>query len=448
MTGPAPLDWSLRHIADLVGGRVVGDPETRIGAVTTDSREDVSGTLFVALRGDRFDGHDFAAAALEGGAEAVLVDEGFGGDAEPRVVVDETMRALLALAVARRGELDIPVIALTGSSGKTSTKDLVAGGIAGSWASPRSFNNEIGVPLTVLGTPPGATALVLEVGSRGPGHIASLAAAVRPDVSIVTNLGVAHLEMFGSTEVLADSKYELIGMLDPTGTAVIPVDEPRLRRGTPARVITFGGPGADVAVSNLELDDAGYPTFDLIVDGVDRRVSLSVAGSHQALNAAAAVAAAVAIGHPVATFIAGMETARGSAWRMDVHRGRYTVVNDAYNANPASMRAAIDSVAAMPATRRIAVFGPMRELGAISQEAHRDIGAHAVAAGFDRVIVVGPDPGYGSGAGDRVTNAVDLREATDTLRAVVEPGDVVLVKASRAAGLERLALQLAEDATA
>lgn len=131
---------------------------------------------------------------------------------------------------------------------------------------------------------------------------------------------------------------------------------------------------------------------------------------------------------------------------MDVHRGRYTVVNDAYNANPASMRAAIDSVAAMPATRRIAVFGPMRELGAISQEAHRDIGAHAVAAGFDRVIVVGPDPGYGSGAGDRVTNAVDLREATDTLRAVVEPGDVVLVKASRASGLERLAIDLAEEA--
>ena len=444
---PEPdLGWTLDEVAAITAGKVVGAGGARVSEVTTDSRAVAARALFVALRGERHDGHAFARAAIAAGAVGVVVDESFDGDIEPRIVVSDTEQALLALAARRRSELRVPVIAITGSSGKTSTKDLVAAGIEGSWASPRSYNNEIGVPLTILGTPEGTSALVVEVGSRGPGHIAALAPAIRPDVSIVTNLGVAHLEMFGSEEVLARSKSELIAMLGPHGTAVVPHGEDRLAFGAVGRRMTFGFAGGDVRVSGLESDAQGRPTFDVVVDGERRRVALSVAGSHQALNAAAAVASAVALGMDVDAFIAGMSSSTGSDWRMDVHDGRFTVVNDAYNANPQSVRSALDTVAAMRGGRKVAVLGPMRELGPVCQRAHLEMGAHAAAVGFHRIIVVGPDHGYVLGAPEIVVNAADLPEAADTLRAIVEPGDVVLVKASRASGLERLALDLAEDA--
>jgi UDP-N-acetylmuramoyl-tripeptide--D-alanyl-D-alanine ligase len=440
------LGWTLDEVAAVTAGHVVGASSARISSVTTDSRMVGERSLFVAIRGERFDGNDFAGGAIDSGAAGAIVDESFEGDLEPRIVVSDTERALLALAAHRRSELTMPVIAITGSSGKTSTKDLVAAGIEGSWASPRSYNNEIGVPLTILGAPDDATALVVEVGSRGPGHIAALAPAIRPDVSIVTNLGVAHLEMFGSEEVLARAKSELITMIGPRGTAIVPYGEERLTNTGVGRRITFGQGQADVRVGGVVSDAQGRPTFDVDVDGAHRRVALSVSGSHQVLNAAAAIAAAVALGRDVDSFIAGMSESAGPDWRMDVHHGRFTVVNDAYNANPASVRSALDTVAAMPARRRIAVLGPMRELGPICQHAHREMGAHAAAVGFDRIVVVGADHGYVLGAPGIVMNAAGLPEAADTLRAVVEPGDVVLVKASRASGLERLALDLAEDA--
>lgn len=446
MSAAAGLRWPIHAVASAVSGRLVGGGEDIVGSVSTDSRSDVRGAVFVAIRGDRFDGHDFVADAIVGGAGVVIVDRSYQGVAEPRIVVDDTRRALLDLAVKRRNELTVPVIAITGSTGKTSTKDLLAAGIAGSWASPRSFNNEIGLPLTVVNTPEGSTAVVLEVGSRGRGHIASLQAAVRPDVAVVTNLGVVHLETFGSEEGLADAKYELIEALGPSGVAIVPDDEPRLQRATSPNQLTFGEGRGDVSVSDIVVDALGHPTFTLSARDTSHRVSLEVAGAHQARNAAAAVCVAVALGYDIREFVEGLSKASGSAWRMEVHEGRFTVVNDAYNANPQSVAAALETLAAMRAGRRYAVLGPMAELGPVCETAHRDMGKLALELGIDGLIVVGVDHGYCIGAGALVTNAVDIEDAADTLRAVVEPGDVVLVKASRSAGLERLAIALAEEA--
>lgn len=446
MSTSTHLGWSIQEVASAVSGQLVGGGEGTVASVATDSRSDVRSAVFVAIRGDRFDGHEFAANAIRGGASAVIVDRAYQGSEEPRIVVDDTVSALLDLAVKRRGELTVPVIAITGSTGKTSTKDLVAAGIAGSWASPRSFNNEIGLPLTVVNTPQGATAVVLEVGSRGRGHIASLQAAIRPDVAVVTNLGVVHLETFGSEDGLADAKYELIEALGQAGVAVVPDDEPRLQRGTAPHQLTFGAGRGDVTVADIVVDGIGRPTFTLSGRGMSRRVSLEVAGAHQARNAAAAVCVAVALNHDLEEFTERLSKAQGSAWRMEVHEGRFTVVNDAYNANPQSVAAALQTLAAMRARKRYAILGPMAELGPVCETSHRDMGQLASRLGIDGLIVVGADHGYGIGAGALVTNAVDIEEAADTLRAVVEPGDVVLVKASRSAGLEQLAIALTEEA--
>jgi UDP-N-acetylmuramoyl-tripeptide--D-alanyl-D-alanine ligase len=444
--GRVDLGWTLGRITDRLAGRLVGDRTVAITSVSTDSRDLTAGALFVAIVGERFDGHDHASSAMAAGAVCVVVDATSGVTVTPRIEVDDTGQALLDLAAMRRDELSIPVVAITGSTGKTSTKDLVAGSIAGAWASPRSYNNEIGVPLTVLATPDDATALILEVGSRGPGHIRWLGPAVRPDVAVITNLGVVHLETFGSERGLADAKYEIVEMLGPDGTAVLPFGEERLDRGGSVRRITFGRDGADVAVSDIVVDAFGVPTFTITSGGASHAGRLQLAGEHQALNAAAAAAVAVALGLDVGGFLERMGSATGSAWRMDVHRGRFTVVNDAYNANPQSMASALRTVAAMQAGRKFAILGPMAELGPVCEASHRAVGELAAALGFTRIVVVGPDHGYVLGAGEVAVNATDLREAADTLLAVVEPGDVVLVKASRSAGLERLAFDLIEEA--
>lgn len=438
------LGWTLGELATELSGVLTGSDAT-IARVSIDTRSELGSALYVAVRGERFDGNAFAREAIDGGAAAVVVDEDAGVDVEPRIEVPDTAKALLGLAAKRRAELKMPVVAITGSTGKTSTKDLIAAGIDGAWASPRSFNNEVGVPLTVLGTPDDATALILEVGSRGEGHIEWLCDAIAPDVAVVTNLGVVHLETFGSEDGLADAKYELIAMLGDRGTAIVPADEPRLRRGTAAHEITFGGGGADVRLGAVDLDAVGRPTFSLDVGTASYDVSLSVAGGHQALNAAAAFGVALALDLDLEQFASSMASTSGSDWRMDVHQGTFTVVNDSYNANPQSVEAALRTVVEMDGDHIIAVLGPMAELGSVCEFEHRRIGALAEQLGIDHLIVVGSDHGYVLGAPSIIRNAADLEEAGDTLHAIVEPGDVVLVKASRAAGLERLAIALVED---
>lgn len=439
------LSWSLESVAATLGGALIGAAGGTVARVSTDSRDIDAGALFVAISGENFDGNNFADGALSSGAVAVVVEQG-RSDATPRIEVSDTSRALLDLAARRRSELTMPVIAITGSTGKTTTKDLIHAGLQGSWASPRSFNNEIGVPLTVLSTPDDASALVAEVGSRGKGHIRWLAPAVLPDISVVTNLGVVHMETFGSRSGLADAKYELIEMLPARGIAVIPHGESALQRERDGETITFGrSRSADVAIDNVEMNEEGLASFDVVVKENSYPVSLALPGSHQPDNAAAAIGVAVAMGVDLATFIDGMETSTGSAWRMDMHRGRYTVVNDAYNANPQSVAAALETVASMPG-RSIAVLGVMAELGAMCEVEHRAMGTLALDLGYESVIVVGEDHGYALGAPGLVVNAIGFEDATDTLNSIVQPGDVVLVKASRSAGLEQLAIDLTKDA--
>ncbi|MBA2337328.1 MAG: UDP-N-acetylmuramoyl-tripeptide--D-alanyl-D-alanine ligase [Acidimicrobiia bacterium] len=439
------LQWTLDEVAAATGGTVHGDGALTVTSVSTDSRAVAPGSLFVARRGEHFDGHLFVAAAVAAGAAAAVVDGDAAVDLVPRIEVSDTAVALRDLGAYRRRQLTMPVVAVTGSTGKTSTKDLLAAAIPGAAASPRSYNNEVGVPLSVLGADDGATALVLEVGSRGRGHIAWLMPALEPDVAVITNIGVAHLETFATVPALVEAKWELVQGLGAGGTAVLPADDPRLRMSHGASTVTFGGPGADVAVERLRLDGVGRPRFQLRTPSGSVEIALALSGAHQATNAAAATAAGLAIGTDLATLASGLEAAQPSPQRMEIHRGRFTVVNDAYNANPDSVRAALRTVAVMPG-RHLAVLGMMAELGPIEAEEHRAMGAEARQLGYTAVVVVGDDPGIAEGAGDLAVVVPDQAAAAVAVTGMVAPGDVVLVKASRRVGLDRLAALLAKAA--
>lgn len=440
------LGWTAAEVATIVAGRLVGESRP-IDRVVVDSRRAVPGALFVALPGTRTDGHLHAPEAVERGGVA-LVAAGRGVSVEPRIEVGDPLTALRDLAAAHRANLDLPTVGITGSTGKTSTKALLAAALPGAVVAPRSYNNEIGVPLTVLAAHGDATGLVLEVGSRGRGHIRWLLPAVRPDVAVITNLGLVHLETFGTEADLADAKWELAEGVGPDGTVVVPVDEPRLRRAHPGRVVTFGASArADVAYSSVRLDEELRPRFRLHVGGETREVLVGLRGAHQAANAAAAVAAALALGRELDDVVGGLAEVTAPRWRMELRRGRYLVVNDAYNANPDSVAAALEAVTHLPG-RRIAVLGTMAELGAVAEREHRRIGALAAELGYRWLVAVGATHGMAEAAGDIAVEAADADEAYTILRGLLRPGDVVLVKGSRAAGLEGLADRLAEEADA
>ncbi len=435
------MKWNTRQIATVTGGVAVGDAE--ITSIATDTRSLEPGSLFVALRGDRFDGHDYLATALAAGAAAVLVDE--PAPIEPRVVVSDTLLALRSLAAEYRSSLSgARAIGITGSTGKTSCKDLLASALGvGTWASPRSFNNEVGVPLTVLSAPPDTEVLVLEVGSRGVGHIRDLIDVMRPDIAVITSIGASHLATLGNVETVRLAKWELVEGLNPEGIAILPAEDGTLAEwASRDRVPVHSfGKGGDVRIEDLALDETARPSFVLEAGGERVKLKLSMAGVHQAANAAAAAAAGLALGRALPDLAAGLEMAHGSAWRMEVTRGAFTVVNDAYNANPDSMAAALQSVAAMPG-RHLAVLGLMAELGDAAPAAHRTAGRLARELGYTAVVVVGEDPGIADGAGDIVHPVHDAAAARLLVSELVEDGDVVLVKASRAVGLESLAGEL------
>ncbi|MGY1746213.1 UDP-N-acetylmuramoyl-tripeptide--D-alanyl-D-alanine ligase [Blastococcus sp. SYSU D00695] len=451
---------TLGEVADVVGGRLTsGDPATAVtGAVTIDSRTVAAGDLFVALPGERVDGADFVPAAAAAGATAALTTR--DDAALPCVVVDDPVAALGALAAAVHERLvagGLVTLGITGSSGKTSTKDLLGQvlGTAGPTVSPPgSFNNDIGMPLTVLSADAGTRFLVLEMGARGQGHIARLCRVARPRIGVVLNVGSAHLGEFGSPEGIAQAKGELVEALAGKGTAVLNADDPRVLGMAPrtrARVVTTGrSAGADVRATGVALDGAGRASFTLAAGGEEHPVALQVVGEHQVANALSAAGAALAAGLTPAAVAAGLSAAGvRSRWRMEVtHRADgVTVVNDAYNANPESMRAALAALTGMAATRRVAVLGAMGELGPGAQAEHERLGRDAVAAGVEIVVAVGPDAvGIATGAraagardGEGSVHVPDRAAARALLTEVLVPGDVVLVKASRSYGLELLA---------
>jgi UDP-N-acetylmuramoyl-tripeptide--D-alanyl-D-alanine ligase len=447
---------SLAEIAGVTGGTVSGDGAIVVdGPATLDSRAVEDGGLFVAIAGDHVDGHDFAVSAIESGAAAVLASRDVG---VPAVIVPDVTRALglLARHVLDEHE-DIQVVALTGSSGKTSVKDLIAHVLAADGATVATkgnHNNELGVPLTVLTVDELTRFLVVEMGARAVGDIRTLCEIAPPDIGIVLNVGLAHVGEFGSADRIAEAKGELAEAIGPDGVVILNADDPRvsaMATRTQASVTTFGTTG-DVRVGDVRLDDAGSPHFTLTHHGRSVETHVPLIGGYHALNGAAAGAAALALGIDLATIAARLGTAdvAVSPMRMERHvrADGLVVVNDAYNANPESMEAALRAVAGISGGRGVAVLGAMLELGDESDAAHRRIGRLAVELGFTRVVVVGEGArGIADGAGGIAEVVPDVDVATRTLPASLSADEVVLVKASRGIRLERVADALLEGST-
>jgi len=427
-------DWSPDRVAQAAGARLAAPAPHAAGParVVIDSRDVGAGDLFVGLTGGNVDGGRFAPQALAGGAWGVLVGPEHADAARcapPGVLLaaDDPLAALGRLATAWRRSLGAQVVGITGSTGKTSTKDLLAGMLAPQRrvvATAQNLNTEIGLPLTILGAPPGTEVLVLEMAMRGAGQIAELAAIAEPDVGVIVNVGPVHLELLGTIEAIAATKAELIAALEPGGTAIVPASEPLLEphRRADVRTVTFG-PGGDVS----ELP-AG--------------LSVPFTSAHMRRNALAALAAARAVGvEPEGAVTVALSSLRGQRIALP---GDIVVVNDCYNANPMSMRAALDDLAASASGRRVAVLGDMLELGPGEVAYHEEIGALATTAGVDLVVTVGPlaahiGPAFAGGAHHHVD---DARAAAALLPDLLEPGDTVLVKASRGVGLEVVAQAL------
>jgi UDP-N-acetylmuramoyl-tripeptide--D-alanyl-D-alanine ligase len=505
-------DWDANRVARAAAARLVFRPKaedaTPVGVqdalpggardavpsgparVSIDSRAVAPGDLFVGLRGDRSDGGEYAAQALQAGAWGVLVAPehalavaamaeaaGAGIDHHGVVLADpDPLAGLQSLARAWLAELrstsGARVVAITGSTGKTSTKDILAALLAPrlrTVASPQNFNTEIGLPLAILGAPPGTEALVLEMAMRGSGQIAELAAIAEPEVGVIVNVGPVHLELLGSLEAIAAAKAELIAGLAPGATAIVPAGEPlleeHLRDDVPT--VTFG-PGGDVQLCEVSPDgcvcildgtSAGrseIPRSALGTAGIspardhDRAKTLpadparivlrpSFVQTHNLRNLLAAVAAARALG----VTPGGEVTVRFSALRGEriPLSEEIVLIDDCYNANPMSMRSAIDDLAETAGGRRVAVLGDMLELGVETLRFHREIGAHAAARGVDVLVTVGPlaaemAPAFAGGA--KAHSVADADGAAALLMRLLAPGDTVLVKGSRGVGLERV----------
>ncbi|MCU4184159.1 UDP-N-acetylmuramoyl-tripeptide--D-alanyl-D-alanine ligase [Acidiferrimicrobium sp. IK] len=484
------MRWTLQQLADAVHGRIEAeppdpDPAQAYGPVTIDSREVTAGALFVPIVAER-DGHQFIDAALQAGAAGYLFVPGHRapghrapghrapghpapGHPEPgrrepgppasghverpaaAIAVADTGAALLDLGRAARRRLEGPVVGITGSVGKTSTKDLAAAALGAArrvTASARSFNNELGVPLTLANAADDTEVAVIEMGARGVGHIELLCDIARPTIAVVTAVATVHTEMFGGLDAVARAKGELVESLPPSGSAILNGDDERvsaMAERTDAQVIRYGvaaesrTPGLDVVAEQVTLDDDLRARYVLRSPWGSTEVALSVRGAHQVGNSLAAIAVALLVGVDLDAAVGALATAAASPWRMELVTAPSgaQILNDAYNANPTSTAAALQALARLPASRRIAVLGAMAELGPDGPGEHRRIADLAARLGIEVIAVDTPDYGPAPVAG------VD-----GALAAVGElsPGDAVLVKASRVAGLERLAAELSDPA--
>ena len=441
--------WTAQQVAEAAGASLIASSPAGEGPerATIDSRDAGPGALFVGLPGASVHGGRFAAQALAGGAWGVLtspehveVARRSAADGAPVALMAaaDPLRALQRLATAWRRELNAQVIGITGSTGKTSTKDLLLALLAPhrrTVASRANFNTEIGLPLEILAAPGGTEVLVLEMGMRGAGQIAELAEIAEPDVAVIVSIGPVHLELLGTVEAIAGAKAELIAALAPGAVAIVPVGErllePHLRADV--RTITFGA-GGDV---QLESDDADH----VVIEAEGQQITLEVPfrQAHLRVNLLAAVAAARAVGVTPSGRVA-LVLSPGRGQRVTLPGG-ITIIDDCYNANPVSMRAALSDLAATAqregGTRRVAVLGDMLELGPDELRYHAELGEQANAAGVGLLVTVGPRAAAISERYDGEARATaDAAEAAALLPGLLEPGDVVLVKASRGVGLE------------
>lgn len=451
---------SLTTIAGVVGGRLadVLDPEAQVTQPAVfDSREAVAGSLFLALKGEHTDGHAYAEAAVNKGATVALVTRPVG---VPAIVVDDVLAAFGQLGrFLLHGALsEAKIVAITGSAGKTSTKDFIAQVLPGNVvATPQSFNNQIGLPLTITMADPSTDYLVLEMGARHIGDIRELTQIAPPDISVVTNVGTAHVGEFGSRENIAQAKGEIVEALQPGGLAVLNADDnfvDQMRQRTEGRVVTYGlGEQAIVRAADVEIDGQGRASYTLITPEGSACVHLQFVGDVQIPNSLAAATVAREAGFDVEQIATRLsEALPRSRWRMETHTRAdgVTIVNDAYNANPHSMRHSLSALAAMTGgqdQRSVAVLGRMNELGDDTRTAHEEVGRYAAELGLDQIILVGEDEAGWmqdgvAGAGGKAVHLPDQDTALELLDKILRSGDVVLVKASRGVQLQQLADRL------
>lgn len=438
---------SLTQLAVACGGEIAsGRPDLSVGRISTDSRTVGTGDCFFALRGDRFDGHDYVGAAVSAGAAAVVIERDIAGPGGAAVVrVADVLRALQRLAAWYRSTLTIPIVAIGGSNGKTSTKELVASALSAGFRVAKTrgnLNNHIGAPLTLLDIGPEHGAAVIEVGTNHPGEIAALAAITAPTVAVVTNIGPEHLEFFRDEAGVANEEGSLLDTLGKGDVAVLNNDDrwtPQIRSRARCRVITGGiGEGADVRVSPAGSAPSGQRL--LVTRGAESvSFDLPLHGEHMAQNAALAFATGTGLGLGLDAMAKSISAVEVPGGRMRcVVRDGIRMIDDSYNANPGSMRAALKHLAGFSG-RRIAVLGTMGELGSSAAEWHRGIGAVCRSLGIDVILAVGPHaPDYIAGAGGTGQAFHDAAEAADFLLNELKPGDSLLVKASRSAKFEQI----------
>lgn len=448
---------AIDRLADWSRGRILQQGEgTRVTSLSTDTRTLAPGACFVALKGPRFDGHDFIDAAVAKGAAAVVAREGLARPLPPGVAwiaVDDTLQALGRIACGYRLQFSLPVIGVTGSNGKTTTKEMIARILATAGpvaATQANQNNEIGVPLTLLTIGREHRAAVVEMGMRAPGEIAQLAEIARPTIGVVTNVGPTHVEFLGSVEGVARAKAELVEALPAEGYAVLNADDSRVKAmagRTRAQVITYGlADEADVRAERVEYRGLEGSRFILNGPGEKAPIILKLPGRHQVHNALAAAAVAFALGLDAKAVQEGLIGVR-TQMRMSVKRLGMGVVliDDAYNASPLSVRSALLSLGDVEGKRRVAVLGGMLELGALAKEAHLEVGRLVAAAGVQRLIAVGDEARWiiegalAAGlAPDRVTHFPDAESAARAVERWVAPHDAILVKGSRGFRLEQV----------
>jgi UDP-N-acetylmuramoyl-tripeptide--D-alanyl-D-alanine ligase len=450
--------WTSDEIAAATGG-TASEP-FEVTGVTFDSREVQPGDLFVAMPGTVHDGHRFVDGAFAAGAAGVIVSQPVGG---PHVLVDETFAALQALGRASRERSKATIFGVTGSVGKTSTKEALYAALDRNrpgkvHRSVKSYNNHTGVPLSLARMPRDAEFAVLEMGMNNKGEIAALTRQVRPHVALITAIAPAHIENLGSEEAIADAKAEIFEGLERDGVAIVPNDAPHRDRLVKAarrhaeRIITFGGGDADVHAVHAVSAEGGGSLISAALLERELTFTISQRGEHWVSNALAVVAAVESVGADVA--LAGLALAdlgglkgRGQRHMIEIDGGEVLLIDESYNANPASMAATLRSLGAeKDVIRRIAVLGPMRELGPLSSALHAGLAPAILSAHVDRLILIGEEMRHLDEAlGDRVPvdRADSVDEATDALMRIVRAGDAVLVKASNSVGLARLVERVA-----
>ncbi len=460
------LTLSLETLVSVVGGELLsGSDSAMVNGVATDSRHVEPGVVFIAFEGDRVDGHEYLLDAVSLGARALIVtrpaEEIADGLARARerdvavVRVDDALGAVQALAAYHRGRLFCPVVAVTGSTGKTTTKDFITSVLSVRSRVVATYgnqNNELGVPLTILRAGADTDVLVVEMAMRGEGQIARLCEIAGPTAGIVTNVGTSHIELLGNQEAIASAKGELVEATPASGAIFLNADDAFssvLARRASARVVRYGVENAaEISARDLTVNPEGCASFTLVSEEGSRDVQLAIPGRHNVYNALAAAAVGLHLDVGLDDVIEGLESAQAGEMRMQAFQSAsgVFVINDAYNANPTSMRAAIETLAEMQATgSRIAVLGDMAELGSLTELAHFRIGEEVARLPLDALLTIGKrarriaDGARAEGMDDDHIHPFDSVDgAAAYLATLVLPGDVVLVKASRVMGLERI----------